>query len=440
MTMRGRSFSKIAGAALLAASIGSASLARAAPRPNDAEPSQCGVATYCGGPVISNIEIVPVFWTDSVRPSISAWAPGYLSTLAQSPFVDMLSEYSTLGTVGAVCGSTTDGGTYFVGPPYPRSTNQLITRGTARDPHTIFPMRTPGLVIQDRDAAIGEELLAQIDTGNLPAPTFDAQGYPNTVFVVFFPTAYEIRIGDFGSCHAFLGYHSSVANPAQVSCAGHYVPYVVVADCSGPMDDVVITVSHEIAESITNPDVGPTANDPQIGDGAWSLGPTSPCADTSLCTSCGEIADVCRLKGTAPVPGTTIRAQYVWSQDQKSCSVANPTVTAQTTPTFAPACFFAMGDAGASPHDAGPPPPPAPKAGPHLGPGWGPIAAGTRGSPAPSIDAGAIGENDDDARLSAKGGCALAPGAGDCELGAFAALVMTAAIAARSRARRRSRR
>jgi hypothetical protein len=44
---------------------------------------------YGGGPIIANVQVVPVFWTSAVDPSIQAWAPEYLSALANSAYMDL---------------------------------------------------------------------------------------------------------------------------------------------------------------------------------------------------------------------------------------------------------------------------------------------------------------------------------------------------------------
>jgi hypothetical protein len=64
---------------------------------------QCGVITYCGGPVISSVQAQPVFWTHNVASTITSWAEDYLHLLANSELLDMLSEYSTAGKTGEVC-------------------------------------------------------------------------------------------------------------------------------------------------------------------------------------------------------------------------------------------------------------------------------------------------------------------------------------------------
>jgi hypothetical protein len=168
---------------------------RAAPPlgPFQGDPTKCGQATYCGGPVISNIEFVPVFWP-ATSPKTVQWASGYGTAITGSELMDMLSEYSTAGVQGVACGYPGDGGTDYAGPPMPFSTGQTITRGTAtKGVQLTTLMVATGGTIADDNATIGQEIIAQITAGTLPAPTYDAQGYPNSLYVVFIPNTVSIR-------------------------------------------------------------------------------------------------------------------------------------------------------------------------------------------------------------------------------------------------------
>jgi hypothetical protein len=374
-------------------------------------PDQCGVVTYCGGPVLSNVEIQPVYWTSSVASSIKSWAPGYVKSIVDSQFMDMLSEYSTAGKTGTVCGMLVDGGMQYFGPTTATSTNQTITRGTTLPAVTITPMKTTGNPIADDNAAIGEEIKAQIAAGKLPAPTYDAQGYPNTFYAIFFPSSVSITLQGGGSCQVFGGYHYSVSYTPPMSCAGHYFAYTVIPDCnSGQPDEAAM--SHELAEAMSDADVGPTTSDPAtLGDGAWYLGPTYPCSDPFTCPgNCGEIGDVCVNAGNATIPGTSISAQNIWSQVQNgSCDVHNPQIGKQAPPSGPPHTTCSNN----------PPPPPdggTPDSGPgsdsgsgdDSGSGGNDSGSGGDDSSTGSPDSGGIGTPD-----SGKGGHVDAGGGGN---------------------------
>ena len=125
----------------------------------------------------------------------------------------------------------------------------------------------------------------------------------------------------------------------QNNCVGHYIPYAVIPDCGGSATGLSEVVSHELAEAMSDTDVGPTnPNYPENSNGGWYLGPTYPCTDPNNCPSnCGEIGDVCVNNGSTTVPGTSISAQYIWSQAQNGCDISNAGVGPQAGPTGTPA-------------------------------------------------------------------------------------------------------
>jgi MYXO-CTERM domain-containing protein len=369
---------------------------------------QCGVITYCGGPVISNVQIVPVFWSDQVSTTITGWAEGYLSSLANSELLDMLSEYSTVGKTGEACAmSDNDGGISYFGPTTPFSTGQTVTRGTAVPAVTITPNNTSQNITDD-NAVIGTEIIQQIQAGKLPAPTYDKQGYPNTIYFMFFPQSMTISAFGGQSCGSFGGYHYSVPYTAS-GCTGQYIPYAVIPDCGDSTKGLASVCSHELAEAISDSDVGPTtpaaAN---YGDGAWYLGPSYPCNSPQNCPSnCGEVGDVCQGQGDGTVPGTSIISQYIWSQAQNGCDVNNPSVGTQTGPGGLPVtvCTAPVPDAGTPTPDSGTP---------HVDSGV-PHADG--GSPPP--DAGGV-EPGADASLPPGRDASTGPGADDAGEGGAA--------------------
>jgi hypothetical protein len=304
----------------------------------NADPTQCGVATYCGGPVISNVQIVTVFWTDQVAQATQQWAAAYAATIASSELVDMLSEYSTRGLAGTACSAQTDAGIGYFGPPMPFSTGQTITRGSATQAYTIVPKTLTGSSFDDDGALVGAELVAQIQAGALPAPVYDAQGYPDTLYMVYFPAGFSITSFGEASCTAWDGYHSSAPYAAS-GCRGQYLPYAVLADCGYEGAQLSDVVSHELAEAITDVDVGPTTPaTADYGDGAWYLGPSNPCMDPQCPQNCGEVGDVCESAGDGTIPGTSIVSQDIWSNAQNGCVLNNPGIGPQNGPAPVAAC------------------------------------------------------------------------------------------------------
>jgi MYXO-CTERM domain-containing protein len=187
---------------------------------------------------------------------------------------------------------------------------------------TITPTTATGTTVQD--SAIGPELQAQITAQHLPAPTNDAQGYPNTLYVLFFPQSILVNYGGL-SCQGFCGYHGAYPANGNATFAYAVIPDMgtgsgCATGCSdqcttGDTAVMVGTISHELAEAVSDP-----ANTP-----GW--------VNPNQSSQNSEIGDICTGNGktqtdTGPVPGTSILAQYEWSQRDKQCLLANPGVDA----------------------------------------------------------------------------------------------------------------
>ena len=128
---------------------------------------------YFGGRVVSNAQVVQVIYgtgsylPGSRTPGRRAWRPSIRGCL-NSPYVDWLREYNTAR------------------PARRPTANQIIGRGSFASQVTIIPSpQNNGTVIDDCN--IQAELAAQIQAGNIPAPTHDALGNNNTYYAIFFP-------------------------------------------------------------------------------------------------------------------------------------------------------------------------------------------------------------------------------------------------------------
>ncbi len=256
--------------------------------------SSCGKATYMGGPVISNVQVVVVYWSSSVDSVVRGAMPGFFSAITQSEFLDMLSEYSTTGQSGG--------------------TDQTIGRGSLVSAVTITPMVATGTTVQD--SQIGEELAAQISAGVLPAPVFDSHGYSNTLYFNFFAPGMKVDDDGDDSCTTWCGYHSSYKSGSKA------IPYAVIPDmspsseCSSgcgvgtEVNFIESTSAHELSEAITDMDVADN-------DVAWYINGNA----------CGEIGDVCDTPAndSGNVDGYTV--QLVWSNDLDKCADNDPALT-----------------------------------------------------------------------------------------------------------------
>lgn len=232
--------------------------------------------TYRGGPVVSSLHVVQVEWGANV-PSYAAQLPAFYGAVLNSPFLDLLVQYDTPG--------------------------QQITRGVFAGRYAITPSVTGTTVT---DAQVQAELVAQIAAGRLPAPQYDAQGHPTTVYMIEFPSSVTITLQGASSCQAFCSYHSSFTSGGKLVLYGVH-PDVGSGGCAGgcgtgtALDDATMVHSHNIAEVVTDPDVG-------NNDIAWY-------DDT-----CGEIGDICNQQ-PASLAGYTVQKE--WSNRDAAC-VAQP--------------------------------------------------------------------------------------------------------------------
>ncbi len=259
---------------------------------------------YYGGRVMSNVQVAVVFWTANVDFTTHNQIKGFFSTINNSPYLDMLSEYNTVGLNG-----------FADGMP---GSNQTIGRGTAIGPFTISPSIS-GTTVDD--SQIISELQAQITAGNLPSPATDGSGNVNTLYMVYFPLGYTITLGTDTSCVAFCAYHGTYSNN-NLS-----IPYGVMPDLSAPgcngrcggaaatFDNLTSVSSHELAESITDTEVGiaQSFNRPL----AWYDVPNNV-----------EIGDICNHVH-AILSGYTV--QQEWSNSRNTCFAPAGDILASTT-------------------------------------------------------------------------------------------------------------
>jgi hypothetical protein len=272
--------------------------------------------TYYGGPVVSDADVAIVRWgTSTFLPEVAGTAsPGFdafFSDVPASSYIAWLTEYNT----------TMGGGT-----------QQHIGYGGYIGSYDITPSTSAATV---DDATIQSDLLARVGDGTLPAPGqfTDPQGYNNAVYAVFFPSGKTITEQGATSGVDFCAYHSSTA--ATVN--GVHLRYMVLPDdensnfrggCSSAQGQTDFQImqsytSHELAETITDPDVGLDTNN--------SLGP--PLAWYENAQTGGEIGDICNAQGgTVDAFGDTFTVQKLWSNADDACIVSKP-ATVSPAPT-----------------------------------------------------------------------------------------------------------
>lgn len=288
---------------------------------------------YYGGPVVSNIQVIVVFWGPNVNSTVTTQIGGFFQAITSSSYFDLVSEYSTdITPVG--------GGT---------GTNQSIGRGDFGGTYTITPSicsKTPCTVT---DAQIKAEILNQVTAGNLPAPELDDNGNVNTLYMTYFPHGVTITQGQYASCAAFgfCAYHGTTSNTFN----SKHLLYGVVPDfgpgsgcdigCGGgtEFENVSSVSSHETIETVTDADVGvATSFAPPL---AW-YDPNGQDQDGG-----GEIGDICNAQqAQVSAGGSTYTVQKVWSNFAGACvSIgAHPSfqLTAPASPTIGTSFNFTV--------------------------------------------------------------------------------------------------
>ena len=274
--------------------------------------------TYFGGPVISNVHVVIVFWGTNVDPVVTT--PGtidqFFADITNSRYYDLLTEYSTVGVTGAGTPAT--------------SSNQTLGRGQFDATVTIIPSACPGgptpCILSDNQ--IQAELTNQLAAGHLPPPVKDAQGIIESFYMIYFPPGVHINLGTAPSCAAggFCAYHSNTSS---------LVPYGVLPDfgpasgCQAPhcgggteFQNITAVTSHEMSEAVTDAQIGSAPNTPT---------PEPPIAWYDFPPDMGEIGDICGGQDTTvSAGGHTYTVQTEFSNLQGDCVSAPPVFNLST--------------------------------------------------------------------------------------------------------------
>lgn len=239
---------------------------------------------YYGGPVIAQVKIVGVFWSDRVDSQVRSQMADFYSTLVTSPMLDFLSEYNT--------------------------PNQSINEGSYGGDYVITPNNS-STSLQDSD--VQAEIQAQIDAGNLPPA--DA----NTLFMVHFPPGVKITMADgSASCVDFCAYHSDFHDANNQAVYYGVLPDFTGGACSqgcgsgSNFDNFTSTASHETIEAITDAQIGDVTGTQLAAPAAWY----DPNANM-------EIGDICQGKSSGAILSSATQTSYVvqgeWSNSRNGC-------------------------------------------------------------------------------------------------------------------------
>ena len=270
--------------------------------------------SYFGGPIISNVQVIQVLYGSG---SYNSQIAGTTSPTMGNFFGDITGANSGLMTLLQQYNTNISGGT-----------GQVFGNGTFAGLFQIVPAAgNNGSTITDTQ--IQSELLAQINAGHLPAPTNDALGNPNTLYMIFFPPGKTISQGGSNSCQAggFCAYHGTTSSTLN----SKHVLYGVLPDmqagsgCSSGCGTSTVfgnytsVTSHELVEALTDADVGI----------ATTFGPPLAWYDMTN----GEIGDICNAQqGNYVANGTTYVLQLEFSNSANNCVL--PPAAGGTTPNF----------------------------------------------------------------------------------------------------------
>ena len=270
--------------------------------------------SYFGGPIISNVQVIQVLYGSG---SYNSQIAGTTSPTMGNFFGDITGANSGLMTLLQQYNTNISGGT-----------GQVFGNGTFAGLFQIVPAAgNNGSTITDTQ--IQSELLAQINAGHLPAPTNDALGNPNTLYMIFFPPGKTISQGGSNSCQAggFCAYHGTTSSTLN----SKHVLYGVLPDMqagsgcatgcgtSTTFGNYTSVTSHELVEALTDADVGIATT---------FAAPLAWYDQTN-----GEIGDICSAQqGSYVANGTTYTIQLEFSNSANNCVL--PPAAGGTTPNF----------------------------------------------------------------------------------------------------------
>jgi hypothetical protein len=238
---------------------------------------------YYGGPLVSQIDLVLVYWGPNVSGVVTGGIPGFYNTILPSSYIGNLNEYNVK--------------------------LQSIVPGAMRGPFTINPSKCAVGPCQLDDTDIQAEIQAQVKGNNLPSPTVSFASFnQNTMYMVYFPPKVVITLGGAKSCQVFCAYHGTFAASFGTELYGVMPDFGAGSGCDRgcgagtEFQNITSTSSHEFAETITDADVG-FAN--VI---AYPLAWYDPVN--------GEIGDICNQQHKV-VLGYTV--QKLWSNMNNAC-------------------------------------------------------------------------------------------------------------------------
>jgi hypothetical protein len=227
--------------------------------------------SYGQGPLLTSVQVYTIFWgadwQTAPDSSLIDQLNRFFDAILASSVIDLLAEYGVAG--------------------------QSIGHGSRIGSNVIATEPGAGTGnVNDND--IQQALQGWMTAGLIPAQT------ANSLYFVYLPPNVTVTGPNNAgaSCSQFCGYHWYAAASPNIYYA--VVPYPGCASCLGGMaqlDALTSVCSHELCESITDPEPWTGWNDPNNG----------------------EIGDICAWQ-TASVAGYTVQKE--WSNTQGACAVA----------------------------------------------------------------------------------------------------------------------
>jgi hypothetical protein len=279
--------------------------------------------TYFGGHVVSSVHVIQVLYGSAspatYEPFVQNGGAGsigaFYSGVTNSTYVDLMSQYSTTGNPQGTPGTNqTIGAGVFVG-------QVTLTPSAAND-----PLAGTGVIF---DSQIQNELTAQITAHSIPGPALDSQSDIVTLYAIYFPKNVTIKIHNpDGTTDVsgvdFCAYHGTTATPeSYYSVLPDFTTGGMSTNCgSTSLTDfqrVTAVSSHEMAEVITDPEVGLAGPSAIAAPVAW-YDPNPPSNPN------GEVADICNGRdGTITGgDGVVYTVQKIWSNAGSVCTVRPP--------------------------------------------------------------------------------------------------------------------
>jgi hypothetical protein len=237
-----------------------------------------------GGPVFASPIVQPIFFGSAPDTDTEPYVEGFLPQLATSDY------WKTVGEE------------YGVGPL------------------TIMPSIVSTDAVPATDADLAMYLTTQLDGTHAGWPVADIA---STIYMVQLPAGQTFS----GACTSFAGYHSEAATSSATGFS-----YALIANCGGApggtptaLDEVTVTISHELIEASTDPKV---ATSP-----AWASTDNEHLAWSREAGA--EVGDMCEWTPSAQQVdvGGMYMVQRIWS-NKSALAGHDPCVPVLATPYF----------------------------------------------------------------------------------------------------------